>query len=136
MISGRLIAASILVLLATGCANEIIQKKMADMIGQPADVLFAKLGLPEFESEVAGRRFYVWDTQTSGSYSIPQQQTGIIYGPYGQSAQTYSFTTYRQQHYHYYCKLRVFIDARDHVTGYDFEGNEGGCGTFAGRLSR
>lgn len=136
MVSGRLIAACILVLLTTGCAGEIIQKKMADMIGQPAELLFVKLGLPEVESRVAGRKFYAWDTQASSSYSVPQQQTGIIYGPYGQSTQTYSYITYRQQHYLYYCKLRVFVDARDHVVTYDFEGNEGGCGTFADRLNR
>lgn len=136
MVSGRLIAVSILFLITTGCASEIIQKKMAGMTGQPAELLFAKLGLPEVESWVAGRKFYAWDTQASGSYSIPQHRTGIIYGPYGQSTQTYSYTTYLQQHYHYYCKLRVFVDARDRIVTYDFEGNEGGCGTFADRLSR
>ena len=132
---GKVAKAGILALLLVGCAGEIIQEKMQLMIGGPASDVFAKLGLPDAEGEVVGRKFYVWGTQTTGSYTVPQYNTGTIYSPYGGTS-TYSYTTYQQHSYNYLCKIRVFVDSQDRVTTFDFEGNEGGCSTFAQQLSR
>ena len=131
---GKVAKAGTLVLFLTGCAGEIIQEKMQPMIGRPASYIFAKLGLPDAEDVVAGRKFYVWGTQTAGSYTLPQYNTGTIYSPYGTS--TYGYTTYQQHSYNYFCKIRVFVDSQDRITTYDFDGNEGGCATFANQLSR
>ena len=132
MIPGRMVVAAILAVLVSGCASEIIQEEMTAMIGYPAEEVFLELGLPDAESRVAGRKFYVWNTQASGSYSIPQQHTGTIQGAYGPS--TYTYTTFQQQQYHHFCNLRVFVDSQERVTTFDFEGNEAGCGTFADLL--
>ena len=131
---GKTAKAGIFALLLTGCAGEIIQEKMSAMIGRPATLVFAKLGWPDAEREVAGRKFYVWATQDVGSYTLPQYNTETIYGPYGTS--TYSYTTYQQYSYNSVCKIRVFVDSQDRITTYDFKGNEDGCAMFADQLSR
>lgn len=69
--------AGTLALVLTGCAGEIIQEKMSPMIGRPASYVFAKLGLPDAEGEVAGRKFYIWGTQTTGSYTVPQYNVWV-----------------------------------------------------------
>ncbi len=50
---------------------------------------------------------------------------------------TYTYTTYNQYSYNYFCELLVFVDSSDKIITYDYEGNEGegGCNVFAGRLS-
>ena len=131
---GKIAKVGTLALVLAGCAGEIIQEKMLPMIGRPASYVFAKLGLPDAEGEVAGRKFYLWGTQTAGSYTVPLYNTGSVYSPYGTS--TYSYTTYQQHSYNYFCKIRVFVDSKDRITTYDFDGNEGGCATFAKQLSR
>ena len=107
---------------------------MQPMIGQPASNVFEKLGLPHAEGEVAGRKFYVWATQDSGSILLPQQNTGTIYSGYRTS--TYTYTTYVPMAYNHACRFRIFVNPEDRITTYDFEGNEGGCSTFANRLSK
>ena len=131
---GMVAKAGTLVLLLAGCAGEIIQKKMQPLIGFPVSHVFEKLGLPDAEDEVAGLKFYVWGTQASGSYPLPQYNTGTIHSPYGTS--TYSYTTYLQHSYNEFCQIRVFVDSLDRVTTYDFKGNEGGCSVFADQLNR
>ena len=126
--------AGTLALFLVGCASAIIEERMQPMVGRPASDVFEKLGLPDAEGEVAGRRFYIWGTQTSGSFTVPQHKTGTIYGPYGTS--TYGYTTYQQHFYNYMCTIRVFVDSDDRIATYDFKGNEGGCSTFAEMLSR
>ena len=126
--------AATLALLLTGCAAKIIEEKMQTMIGQPASQVFEKLGIPDAEDVVAGRKFYVWETEDSGSILLPQQNTGFVYTGYGTS--TYTYTTYVPMVYSHACKFRVFVDTRDLITTYDFEGDEGGCSTFASQLSK
>lgn len=130
----KIAGAGILALFLAGCTGKIIQEKMSTMLGGPASRVFAKLGLPDAEGEVAGRKFYVWGTQAAGSYILPKYNTGTIYNPYGMS--TYNYMTYQQHSYNYYCKIRVFVDSQDRITAYDLKGNEGGCGRFADQLSR
>ena len=104
------------------------------MVGYSAERVFDKLGIPDAESEVAGLKFYIWETSNQGSYSVPQYNTGTVYSPSGYPV-TYSYTTYNQFSYNHFCKLRVFVNSLDIITTYDFEGNEGGCGVFASQLS-
>ena len=132
---GMIAKAVILALFLAGCAGQIIQEKMQPMIGRPVSYVFGKLGWPDAESKIAGQKIFSWVTQTGGSYTLPQYNTGTIYNPCG-STSTYSYTTYHQHSYNYFCIIRIFVDAEDRVTAYDFEGNEGGCSTFAKQLSR
>ena len=129
----RVIAGTLALFLA-GCAAGIIEEKMEPMIGQPASNAFEKLGLLDAEGEVAGRKFYVWETRTSGSFSMPKQSTGTLFGGPGPS--TFTLLTHEEVYYNHHCKMRIFVDSQDRIATYDFDGNEGGCSTFAKKLSR
>ena len=107
---------------------------MQAFIGQPASYVFEKLGVPDAEDEVAGRKFYVWETESSGSFFVPKPGTGAVYE--GDRMSSLSFLFHEFQTYHHVCKFRLFVDKQDLVTGYDLEGDGGGCGTFANQLRR
>jgi hypothetical protein len=89
-----------------GCAGSIIKDKMGAYVGQPASNLFGKLGYPTRDELVAGRKGYIWTT------------------------------TYFDEGTSYQCKIRVFVDSADVIVGWDYEGNEGGCGRYAATLMR
>ena len=82
----------------------MIRDRMTAYIGQPASVLFAKLGLPTSEQTIAGQKVYIWTT------------SNFIEGT------------------NYACKLRAIVDSHDIITSFDGDGNQGGCAGFASRL--
>ena len=89
----------------SACAGDAIKERMKVFIGQPANAIFSKLGYPTRQDEVAGRKIYVW---TSGGM--------------------YRGTSYD-------CTFRVNVDAQDIITGWDVQGNEAQCESFAQALS-
>jgi hypothetical protein len=99
---GLVVCATVLTL--AGCAGQTIQSRMNEYIGQPASVLFNRLGLPISEQTVAGRKVYIWT------------RSNLVEGT------------------NYGCKIRAIVDAQDIITSFDWEGNEGGCGVYASRL--
>ena len=121
-------------LVLAGCAGRIIDDRMQAFIGQPASHVFEKLGAPDAEDEVVGRKFYVWETESLGSFLVPVSGTGPVHDANRPSNLT--FFVHEFHSYHHVCKFRLFVDMQDLVTGYDLEGDGGGCGTFANRLRR
>ena len=107
---------------------------MQAFIGQPASHVFEKLGVPDAEDEVAGRKFYVWETESSGSFYVPMPRTGTVHD--GNPTSSLTFFVHEFHTYHHACKFRLFVDKQDLVTGYDLEGDGGGCGVFANQLRR
>jgi hypothetical protein len=87
-----------------GCAGQTIKEKMATYAGQPASVLFGKLGYPTSEQTIANSKAYIWATN--------RFIDGSSYG----------------------CKIRVIVDPQDMISAWDFEGNEGGCAQYASVL--
>lgn len=124
----------ILALFLAGCAGEMIRDAMLPLIGHRASYLFEKLGFPDAEDTIAGRRFYVWASETTGSQLVPHFNTGTIRGKHGTS--TFGYTTFHEQPYHRSCRFRVFVDSEDRITAYDLDGNEGGCSALANKLDR
>lgn len=88
----------------SGCAHETIRETMPSYIGQPVNVLIARLGFPTAEQTVAGQKVYIWTTGR------------LIEG-----------TTYD-------CKIRAIVGPQDLIISWDYEGNEGGCANYARRL--
>jgi hypothetical protein len=95
----------------TGCLSSAMNPPLQQSVGQPAHALFAKIGWPDRETVVAGRKVYIWSTQHLG----PQV--------FGEGAE-------------YNCQIRVFADDRDIVTGTDWRGNILGCSEYTARLAR
>ena len=101
-IAYAMIAASML----AGCAGAIIKDKMASLAGQPINAAIDKLGFPTEQTEIAGRKVYIWSSRS------------FVEG-----------TSYE-------CKIRAIVDDHDTIINWDFEGNEGGCQRYAARLWR
>lgn len=93
-------------LLLGACAGETIRSRMTTMVGQPASVAIAKLGLPTEEQTIAGQHVYIWSSNrlVEGSSWI--------------------------------CRIRAVIGANDTIKSFDLDGNEAGCEQFARRLLR
>lgn len=125
----------------TGCLpNETLTEKQPNYIGKDASVLFNAMGFPQSEGKIAGRKFYAWTYNQSGSLTLPQYNTGTYsgstYGRYGSynSYGTVGYTTYSTTNYNYNCILRAFVDNKDKVTNFDMDGNIGGCNPLVSRL--
>jgi hypothetical protein len=73
-------------------------------MGQPASVLFSKLGYPTREDHVAGKKFYVWAVG------------GMTEGT------SYSYN------------IRVVVDEQDVITSWDGYGSWKSCGDYIERL--
>ena len=126
--------AAALALLVAGCAGRVIDTEMQYMIGRPASEVFLRLGIPDDEGRVAGLKYYVWKTQSTGTHVVPQHNTGTIHGADGTS--TIRYTTLHHQIYNLECTFRVFVDPNERVTTWDFKGTDGGCPQIAQRLLR
>jgi hypothetical protein len=130
-------------LVLVGCMNpmDTLNEKSPSYTGQPAQILFNKMGLPNSEGVVAGRKFYLWSYQNSGSITIPQYNTANTYGSYnsyGGGYGTYSgstgYTTYSTTNFNHQCVIRAFVNKKDIVTQFDMDGNRGGCNPLVKRL--
>ena len=92
-----------------GCLNPsaTLDEKQRYFIGQDASTLFSSMGFPQQEGEIAGRKFYAWTYNQSGSLTLPQYNTGTYsgstYGTYGSynSYGTVGYTTYSTTNYNY-----------------------------------
>jgi len=47
-----------------GCSISTIKEGMNDLKGKPITVAIAKLGIPDSEATIAGRKVYTWQTGT------------------------------------------------------------------------
>jgi len=124
-----------------GCnPSETLNEKQTNYIGQDASVLFNAMGFPQSEGKIAGKKFYAWTYNQSGSLTLPQYNTGSYsgstYGTYGSynSYGTVGYTTYRTTNYNYNCVIRAFVDKKDRVTNFDMDGNIGGCNPLVNRM--
>ena len=127
----------------SGCLNPraTLNEKSPNYIGQSSELLFKSMGIPNSEGEVAGRKFYLWSYQNSGSFTLPQYNTANTSGSfnsYGGGFGTYSgttgYTTYSTTNYNYQCVIRAFVDKNNIVTEFDMDGNIGGCNPLVNRM--
>lgn len=118
----------------SACAAQQIEKGMNEHLGQPASVLFGRLGYPDGETVVAGRKAYIWSNRSSGAMPIytPTTTTGFI----GSRPVSMTTNTMSMVPVEYACQIRVFVDANDRVASWDSRGNQGGCSSYGRRLTR
>lgn len=101
-------------LLLAGCETsfDVIDKEMPKYIGKPVENLVARLGMPNKEQTIMGRKVYVWST----SFGYIGISTGAS-------------TTLA-------CTLQVTADDAGNVRRYDLSGNNGACEQFSNGLKR
>ncbi len=119
---------------------EDIQRGLDDLRGSPISLLINKIGYPNGQMNVAGKKLYIWDSSQTVSYTMPvtTYNTGTVnaYGAYGNSYGTYSgtSTSYVPQTANYRCKITVEVDSNERIVGFSGDGNVGGCQRYASAL--
>lgn len=133
---------SILCLFA-GCSTfEDIENGLFSLYGRHVDELVAKIGYPNGQNEVAGRKLYIWDSRQTFSYSMPKTSyssgTMNTYSTYGNAYGTYggTTTTWVSQVNTYNCTIIVEVDAAERISSAQFNGNIGGCEKYAAALRK
>lgn len=86
-------------------AHTILGAELPKFEGQPVDVAVKKLGFPNDERTIMGKKVYVWFTSRFG-------------------------TNRRLT-----CEVRLIVDAKDVVRDFDWDGNNGACEYYAGLLT-
>jgi hypothetical protein len=89
----------------SACAMDALSNRIKPYIGQPASVLFSKLGYPIREDHVAGKKFYVW--------AVGGMTEGTSYS----------------------CNIRVVVDEQDIIRSWDGYGSWKSCGDYIERLN-
>jgi hypothetical protein len=109
-----------------------IEAGLTSLEGRPLSAAVSKLGFPDEEREIAGQKVYIWASARSGSYTVPQTNTG--YGWAGGRPFTYTYQTQQVQSFNHSCVIRVMTDSNGLIVNWDVEGNIGGCERYASRL--
>ncbi len=90
------------------CAQRVpLVDTLNPWVGGPVSTVFDRLGMPDSEGTVAGRKFYAWEHEDGKR--VDEKTNGSV-----------EITTYR-------CKVRAFVDEEDIVRFFDVQGNVGGC---------
>ncbi|MBZ5882559.1 hypothetical protein, partial [Escherichia coli] len=64
----------------SGCTTmDSARPSMEAMKGQPVSAAIAKLGYPDGQMNIAGKKVYVWSNHSSGSYTLPTTNTATSY---------------------------------------------------------
>lgn len=119
----------LLALAAAACATADDTKEVMDRYrSQPIDAVVARLGMPQGEQTIMGRKAYSWTRTTSDVETIPALTTGTI------GNASVLATTYTTESYSTTCTLRVLVDGANRITGYDLNGQAGACRAIGARL--
>jgi len=115
-------------------AAPVINAQLAAMHEQPVSNVFARLGYPTGESQVAGTKFYYWSN--NGIVMQPTTYDTTTTTWVGKKAITSDQTTFGpDQPVPYGCMIRVFVNPDETVFNYDVRGDQTGCASFAQRLN-
>lgn len=121
-------------LLLAGCSGPLFERNMNAAMGQHVDVVIASIGLPDSETNVAGRRLLIWANQQAGIAPVyTSAYTSGYVGPRPFTA-TGGATTFIPTTNS--CQLRVGIDDANRITHWDLNGNEAGCRRYANALAQ
>jgi hypothetical protein len=128
----RLLSTAAFLMLA-GCAwDEDLNAGLDKIVGHPIQVAIIRMGMPDSEGQVVGRKFYAWnDSRTVSDGPTITTGTGTLDG------KSFSYNQYSNQasgYSVYECKIRLFVDEDDIVRTYDWNGNLGGCRHYINSL--
>lgn len=123
----------------TGCVTFGQMNQGLDaLVGQPLDTAVNVLGYPSGERTIAGRHLVQWGRSAQGF--MPVVNTAQTFGTvaanrgWGSYSGTTTSTSYVPVSYN--CSITLQVDMTDRVSGYQYNGNIGGCGAYIKRLNR
>lgn len=117
-----------------GCQTaENMTNGLASMKGKPYHVAFEKLGIPDQERMIDGKRVFTWATQNSGSYTVSSPTSGTAY--VGGTAVPFQVQSTSTEAYNYYCRVDIMVGATGIIEHTKYSGNIGGCMDWSRRLA-
>ena len=76
--ASRLLSQIALILFLSGCAVQtfpthgVLHEGLAAMVGASVESLVAKIGYPDSDVAVGGRKLYTWDHRSAFTYTVPE----------------------------------------------------------------
>jgi len=130
----KTVAVAAILVALTGCAFTHMTKGLQALSGHGIQTAFSVLGYPDAKQEYGGDTVYIWSTNRSGVLFLPQ--TSATQGYVGITP-VYGMTTYNQAvPINYKCTIKIVADSNGMIKYCEWGGNEGGCRSYASRLSR
>ena len=129
-----------LVLLLSGCAVQtfptmgVLHDGLASMVGAPVDALVERIGYPESDVAVGGRKVYTWNHRKAFTYLVPETicRDEIVFHPRGRREVRRVCETHQvEKTVLHHCTIKVEADEAEKITGYSFDGNADGCERYA-----
>lgn len=133
------VAAVVAAATLTGCVTfGQMNQGLSLLVGQPLDTAVDVLGYPSGERTIAGRHLVQWGRSSQGF--MPVTNTAQSFGTVAANGRwgTYSGTTTSTSYVpiSYNCSITVQVDMTDRISGYQYNGNLGGCEPYIKRLNR
>lgn len=121
-------------LLLVGCETAAIERNLAAAHGKDVEEIISRIGLPDTERVVAGRKMYVWDRRVQAV--VPLMSSSTTTGFVGTTPVTANSMQTNYVPAAFYCQIRIVVDANNRIIASDLDGNQGGCARYANMLSR
>ncbi|MBG7619367.1 hypothetical protein I5R65_07815 [Herbaspirillum sp. AP02] len=123
----------------TGCATwGQLDDGLKGLLGQPIDVAINKIGYPNSEQTIAGRKLYRWGSSSQQMAYMPTTTTTNGYAGVGSGFTPYSSTTTGGTFVplNYTCQITLEVDAKQIIQRYQADGNLGGCEPYIKALKK
>lgn len=116
-----------------GCSTfSNIESGLSALMGRPASEAFGVLGYPSGKQQFGSDTVYYWSISRSGMLMMPQ--TATTTGYVGRTP-IYGATQYNTaMPVNYNCQIKLVADSSDTLKNWEYEGNIGGCQSYASRL--
>lgn len=135
----RLALSATLAVFLVACSTfKDIETGLTALKGQHINLLVSKIGYPQRESSVGGRKFYVWEFAQTSYGIVPQvaYHSGTMSSDYGSSSSFYSgtTTTYAPTNFATSCTITVAVDQNEKIFDFRYSGDLFGCMEYSGKL--
>lgn len=133
------------VLLATGCVSQgeyiptqpEIMNSLAPFMGMPVEQVVAAFGMPQEQTELMGKKVFIWYSTREWGTTLPQTVTSTTSGvvgslPYAQIPYT-SSTTYQYEQsvsQQISCTMEIYLDEAGVVINFGIRGKAAACKAF------
>ncbi len=122
----------ILAITLSGCGVDRLAERIDTYKGQNISTVVNKLGFPDAEKTIMGKKVYIWGHHNTVSVTVPT--TNYNTGYVGTQPYSYSTTTYQQNTFHIVCTLEVIVGQGNIIESWKIDGNSDGCNRYASRL--
>lgn len=116
--------------LLSGCATwGQLDEGLDSLINQPISTAIDRIGYPNSDQMIAGRKIYRWGNSQQSAMYVPT--SSYTYGTVGANT-PYSATTTGGTYVpvNYNCSIALEVDANEIIRRYQYNGNLGGCGSY------